>query len=163
MGYLLCSFQHSKLRGKQIPLLARFANRATPPSKALSKIYKQRALKFPAQPIVELIHVIVTYPIGSLVVLSTSEGGLALEQNLHERLSPKVAVVTCSCKVVLKRPLVVDLANPGKSKIDPPIVSSCRSENSAKYLGEGKDLDPRKYSLSFFGKRAGIGSFAVPI
>ena len=119
MGYLLCSVQHSKLRDKQIALLARFANRATPSSKALSKLYKQRALKFPAQLIVvELINVMGTDPIGSLVVLSTSEVGLVLEQNLHERLSPKVRVLTDSCKVVLKQPLVVDLANPGKSKIN---------------------------------------------
>ena len=119
MGYLLCSFQHSKLRDKQIALLARFANRATPSSKALSKLYKQRALKFPAQLIVvELINVMGTDPIGSLVVLSTSEVGLVLEQNLHERLSPKVRVLTDSCKVVLKQPLVVDLANSGKSEIN---------------------------------------------
>ena len=119
MGYLLCSFQHSKLRDKQIALLARFANRATPSSKALSKLYKQRALKFPAQLIVvELINVMGTDPIGSLVVLSTSEVGLVLEQNLHERLSPKVRVLTDSCKVALKQPLVVDLANPGKSEIN---------------------------------------------
>ena len=118
MGYLLFSFEHSKLRDKQIALLARFANRATPSSKALSKLYKQRALKFPAQLIVvELINVMGTDPIGSLVVLSTSEVGLVLEQNLHERLSPKVRVLTDSCKVVLKQPLVVDLANPGKSEI----------------------------------------------
>jgi|TARA_B110000444_G_scaffold69936_1_gene65682 hypothetical protein len=119
VGYLLCSFQHSKLRDKQIALLARFANRATPSSKALSKLYKQRALKFPAQLIVvELINVMGTDPIGSLVVLSTSEVGLVLEQNLHERLSPKVRVLTDSCKVVLKQPLIVDLANPGKSEIN---------------------------------------------
>ena len=119
MGYLPCSFQHSKLRDKQIALVARFANRETPSSKALSKLYKQRALKFPAQLIVvELINVMGTDPIGSLVVLSTSEVGLVLEQNLHERLSPKVRVLTDSCKVVLKQPLVVDLANPGKSEIN---------------------------------------------
>lgn len=167
-----------KLRGKQIPLLARFANLAycferllrsngegpaTPPSKALSKLYKQRALKFPAQLVVELIHVMGTYPIGSLVVLSTSEVALVLEQNLHERLSPKIAVLTDSSKAVLKRPLVVDLANSGKSKMDRSIVSSYRSKNSAKCLGEGKDLDPRNYSFSFFGKRVGIGSFTVRI
>ena len=118
MGYLLCSFQYSKLDDKQIPLLARFANRATPSSKALSKLYKQRALKFPAQLLVELIHVMGTYPIGSLVVLSILEVGLVLEQNLHGILSPKVGVLTDSCKAVLKQPLVVDLANSDKSKID---------------------------------------------
>lgn len=165
-----------KLRGKQIPLLARFANLAycferllgsngegpaTPPSKALTKLYKQRALKFPEQLIVELIHVMGTYPIGSLITLSTGEVGLVLEQNLVERLSPKIAVLTDVDKTLLDGPAVVDLASQGKSKIDRSIVSSYRSQNSSKRLGDGKDLDPRNYSLSFFGKRVGIGSFSV--
>jgi len=166
----------AKLRGKQIPLLARFANlaycferllgsngegSATPPSKALTKLYKQRALKFPEQQIVELIHVMGTYPIGSLITLSSGEVGLVLEQNLQERLSPKIAVLTDRHKGLLKGPVVVDLANQGKSKIDRSIVSSYRSQNSSRRLGDGKDLDPRNYSLSFFGKRVGIGSFSV--
>ncbi len=165
-----------KLRGKQIPLLARFANVAycferllcsngkgasTPPSKALTKLYKQRTLKFPEQLVVELIHVMGTYPIGSLLTLSTGEVGLVLEQNLQERLSPKIAVLTDTEKNLLKDPVVVDLANQGKSKIDRSIVSSYKSKNPAKGLGDGKDLDPRNYSFSFFGKRVGFGSFSV--
>lgn len=165
-----------KLRGKQIPLLARFANLAycferllrsngegvaTPPSKALTKLYKQRALKFPEQLVVELIHVMGTYPIGSLVTLSSGEIGLVLEQNLTERLSPKIAVLTDSSQALLEKPVVTDLANQEKSKIDRSIVSSYNSSNSARCLGESKDVDPRNYSLSFFGKRLGIGSFSV--
>ncbi|PCI77050.1 MAG: hypothetical protein COB20_08940 [SAR86 cluster bacterium] len=165
-----------KLRGNQIPLLARFANLAycferllrsngegpaTPPAKALTKLYKQRALKFPEQLIVELIHVMGTYPVGSLITLSTGEVGLVLEQNLQERLSPKIAVLTDSGKDLLEGPVVVDLANQRKSKIDRSIVTSYRSQNSSKRLGDGRDLDPRNYSLSFFGKRVGIGPFSV--
>ena len=165
-----------KLRSKQIPLLARFANLAysferllrsngegpsTPPSKALTKLYKQRTLKFPEQLVVELIHVMGTYPVGSLVALSTGEVGLTLEQNFQDRLSPKIAVLTDSRKAPLEEPVVVDLANQGQSNIDRSIVSSYRSQNPSKCLGDGKDLDPRNYSLSFFGKRVGIGSFSV--
>lgn len=165
-----------RLRGKQIPLLARFANLAycferllrnndegpsIPPSKALTKLYKQRTLKFPEQLIVELIHVMGTYPIGSLLTLSTGEIGLVLEQNLQEKLSPKIAVLTDAQKGMLKSPVIADLANPGKSKVDRSIVSSYRSKNSSSRLGDGVDLDPRNYNLSFFGKRIGIGSFAV--
>lgn len=167
-----------KLRGKQIPLLARFANLAycferllrsngegpaTPPSKALTKLYKQRALKFHEQLVVELIHVMGTYPIGSLVTLSTGEIGLVLEQNPQEKLSPKIAVLTDADRIPLQDPLLVDLANPSKSKVDRSIVSSYKSQNVSKRLGSGKDLDPRNYCLSFFGKRVGIGSFTVRI
>ncbi len=162
-----------KLRGKQIPLLARFANLAycferllrsngegpaTPPSKALTKLYKQRALKFPEQLVVELIHVMGTYPIGSLVTLSSGEVALVLEQNPQEKLSPKVAVLTDTHRVLLRAPTLVALANQGKSKVSRSIVSSYKSQNSSKQLGEGSDLDPRNYTLSFFGKRVGLGS-----
>lgn len=165
-----------KLRGRQIPLLARFANLAycferllrsngenpaAPPSKALTKLYKQRSLKFPEQLVVELIHVMGTYPIGSLVALSTGEVGLVLGQNLQERLSPRIAVLTDSNKQLLEEPIVVDLAKPEKSKIVRSIVSSYGLQNSSKCLGDGKDLDLRNYSLSFLGKRLGIGSFSV--
>jgi len=134
---------------------------ATPPSKAITKLYKQRALKFPEQLIVELIHVMGAYPIGSLITLSTGEVGLVLEQNLQGKLPPKIAVLTDEGKALLDDPDVVDLANQRKSKVDRFIVSSYRSQNSSKRLGEGRDLDPRNYSLSFFGKRVGIGSLTV--
>lgn len=166
------------LRGKQIPPLARFANLAycferllrsngegpaMPPSRALTKLYKQRALKFPEQLVVELIHVMGTYPIGCLVALSTGEVGLVLEQNFQEKLSPKIAVLTDASKTILESPVVVDLANQGRSKLDRSIVSCFKSGNSAKRLGAGGDLDPRNYSLSFFGRRLGIGPFSVRI
>lgn len=165
-----------QLRGKQIPVLARFANlaycferllrsngmgSATPPAKALTKLYKQRSLKFPEQLVVELIHVLGTYPVGSLVQLSSGEVGLILEQNQQERLSPKIAVLTDRNQRLRKEPALVDLANQGKSKIERVIVSSYQSKNAAKRLGSGKDIDPRNYTLSFFGKRIGIGPLAV--
>ncbi|MEX0963716.1 MAG: HD domain-containing phosphohydrolase [Pseudohongiellaceae bacterium] len=165
-----------QLRGKQIPLLARFANLAycferllrsnaagpaTTPAKALSKLYKQRALKFPEQLVVELIHVMGTYPVGSLVQLSTGEVALVLEQNLQERLSPKIAVLTDANKNLLDKSVLVELANQTKSKLERSIVSSYQSKNVAKRLGEGKDLDPRNYTFSFFGTRIGIGKLTV--
>ena len=165
----------AKLRGTQIPALARFANLAysferllrsngeappRPPPKALTKLYKQRALKFSEQLVVEFIHVMGTYPVGSLITLSTGEVGLVLEQNLTERLSPKIAVLSDDSKNLLRKPRVIDLANQGKSKLDRAIVSSYSSQNSSKGLGGEADLDPRNYSLSFFGKRLGIGPFS---
>ncbi|GJM12022.1 MAG: metal-dependent phosphohydrolase [Pseudohongiella sp.] len=165
----------NKLRGRKIPSLARFANLAysferllqsnndgpaRPPAKALTKLYKQRGLKFPQQLVVELIHVMGTYPIGSLVTLSSGEVGLVLEQNPQEKLSPRIAVLTDTGRAVRRKPIVVDLANQGKSKLDRAIVSSYKSQNSARCLGEGGDLDPRNYSLSFFGMRIGVGIFS---
>ena len=167
-----------QLRGKQIPVLARFANLAycferllrrngenpaTPPAKALTKLYKQRVLKFPEQLVVELIHVLGTYPVGSLVLLSTGEVAIVLEQNLKERLSPKLAVLADSNKALLEKPVIVDLTKQGKSGVDRAIVSSYQSKNPAKRLAEGTDLDARNYTLSFCGKRIGIGPLYVRI
>ena len=167
-----------RLRAGQIPVLARFANLAhcferllrrngqgpaLPPAKALTKLYKQRALKFPEQLVIELIHLMGTYPIGSLVKLSTGEIGLVLEQNLKEKLSPKIALLTDKSMAELKKPALVDLANQGKSKIDRSIVTSYRSQNAADKLAGGKDLDPRNYCFSFFGKRVGLGPLSFRI
>ena len=164
-----------KLRAGQIPVLARFANLAycferllrsngegpaLPPAKALTKLYKQRALKFPEQLVVELIHLMGTYPVGSLVKLSSGEAGLVLEQNPKEKLSPNIALLTDKNMAALEKPKLVDLANQGKSKIDRSIVSSYRSGNAANKLAGGKDLDPRNYCFSFFGRRVGFGSLS---
>ena len=115
-----------KLRAGQIPLLARYANLAycferlvrsngdgcaLPPAKALTKLYKQRALKFPAQLVIELIHLMGTYPIGSLIKLSSGEIGLVLEQNSKEKLSAKIALLTDNKMAVFEKPKLVDLAN----------------------------------------------------
>lgn len=167
-----------QLCGKQIPVLARFANLsycferllrnngegpAMPPSKALSKLYKQRVLKFPEQLVVELIHVLGTYPVGSLVQLSTGEIALVLEQTPKERLSPKIALLTDKERALLEKPKQIDLANPGKSKIDRAIVSSYRSQNSAKRLAGNDPIDSRNYIFSFCGRRMGLGPLSVRI
>lgn len=167
-----------QLRGKQIPVLARFANLAycferllrsnglgpaMPPAKALTKLYKQRSLKFPEQLVVELIHVLGTYPVGSLVQLSSGEVGLVLEQNQSERLSPKLAVLSDENRRLRKEPILVDLSNQGKSKTERIIVSSYQSKNVAKRLGSGKDIDARNYTLSFFGKRIGLGPLTIRV
>lgn len=167
-----------KLRGKQIPVLARFANvaycferllhsngdgAATPPAKALTKLYKQRSLKFPEQLVVEFIHVMGTYPVGSLVQLSSGEVALVLEQNETQRLSPKLAVLTDSSGDLLEKTIRFDLANQNKSNIDRSIVSSYQSKSCAKRLESSCDLDPRNYTFDFCGRRIGVGPLSLRI
>jgi len=104
-----------------------------------------------------------TYPVGSLVILSSGEIGLVLEQNLKEKLSPKIALLTDKNVAMLEKPKLVDLANQEKSKINRSIVTSYRSKNAANKLAGGKDLDPRNYCLSFFGKRVGLGPLSLRV
>jgi HD-GYP domain-containing protein (c-di-GMP phosphodiesterase class II) len=163
------------LRGEQISLLARFANlaycferllynnneEAICPAKALTRLYKQRALKFPEQLVVELIHVMGTYPLGSLVELSSGEVALVLNQNLTERLSPKVAILTDASKEPLQKSLLIDLAKQEKLKEQRSIIASYNTGNALKDYARGAGIDPQNYAFSFFGKRVGIGRFSI--
>ncbi len=164
------------LCGRQIPVLARFANLAycferllrsnsegpaVNPAKALTKLYKQRSLKFPEQLVVELIQVMGTYPVGSLVEFSTGEVALVLEQNPAEKLSPKVAVLTDANKNLLQKYLLIDLAKQGKLKENRSIVASYKTDNVAKRLGKDSAIDPGNYTFSFVGRRIGFGVFSI--
>lgn len=163
------------LRGEQIPLLARFANLAycferllynnntdaICPAKALTRLYKQRALKFSEQLVVELIHVMGTYPLGSLVELSSGEVALVLNQNLTQRLSPKVAILTDPSKGLLQKSLLIDLAKQEKMKEQRSIVSGYVAGNTFRNYAQGIGIDPQNCALSFFGKKIGIAWFSI--
>ncbi|PCJ27768.1 MAG: hypothetical protein COA96_02660 [SAR86 cluster bacterium] len=160
------------LRGEQIPVLARFANLAYcferllksdskgSPTSALNRLYKQRVLKFPEQLIVEFIHVMGMYSIGSLVELSSGEVALVLEQNQVQKLSPKIAILTDKNKSPLNSCEIVELGNE-KDKLVRSIRSSFTNNESEKNSRQGKVLDPANYTFSFCGKRIGIGSIGL--
>lgn len=150
------------LRGDQIPVLARFAifgycferllltndkRRNISPAKAISRLYKQRELKFPEQLIVEFIHVMGMYPLGTLVQLSTGELALVLEKNNSNRLQPRIAVITDKLAKPLSDPRVVDLAE--KAETGLAVVGSV---DPARFK-----LDLAPYRFRFFGRQIRIG------
>jgi len=117
-------FPH-QLEGDKIPLLAkiaglvtfydnlvnpRVASMALSSSKATAELYKQRNYAFQEQLIVEFIHAIGLYPVGTAVVLSTGEVGLVVEQNSQHRLKPKVLILIDKYKSYLGVPVVLDMA-----------------------------------------------------
>ena len=153
-----------KLRGDQIPVLARFASLAfsferllrngcqsgnISPAKAIARLYKQRALKFPEQLVVEFIHVMGMYPVGTVVELSTGELAVVLEQNLNARLFPRVGLLTDELRNVLSAARIADLSQPAKSEPERSITSSVEP------VQHGLDLS--QYTFSFSGKRIGLG------
>lgn len=161
-----------KLRGEQIPELARFSNMAycferllksnsgdqlVPPSKALAKLYKQRVLKFPQQLVVEFIHVLGSFPIGSMVELSSSEIALVLEQNSSARLYPKVAIIAESDGVPLEKPRIVELANQPSSEEPLSISTVFKTDCSHKKA----TIKPSIYTFSFCGIRVGFGAIGL--
>jgi HD-GYP domain-containing protein (c-di-GMP phosphodiesterase class II) len=151
------------IRGDQIPALARYASLAycferllrthcesgkISPVKAIARLYKQRLLKLPEQLIVEFIHVLGMYPVGTVVELSSGELAIILEQNDSQRLFPLVAMITNAERKLLKTPIKCDLSK----------------QKGTSNLSIMKGVDPQEfeidlidYRLQFFGKRVGIG------
>jgi len=150
------------LRGDQIPVLARFAilgycferlmlsndvRRSISPAKAISRLYKQRELKFPEQLIVEFIHVMGMYPVGTVVQLSTGEMALVLEKNVSNRLQPRIAIITDKLAKPVAEPRVIDLSDKADNGL--AIVGSV---DPARFK-----LDLTPYRFRFFGKRFSLG------
>lgn len=160
------------LKGEQIPSLAQFANLAycyerllklngeavpVSPASALSRLYKQRALKFPEQLVVELIRVMGVYPLGSLVELSSGEVALVLEQIPEHKLLPKVALLTDKYKCVVEKNKIVKLGDGENSQRNfiqnRSIIGSFPNTDSPENARLEAKLKPSDYAFSFCGKR----------
>ena len=157
------------IKGNQIPSLARYATLAycferllrnkclgakISPARAIARLYKQRVLKFPEQLVVEFIHVLGMYPVGTVVQLCSGELAMILEQNESQRLFPRVALLTDTQRKQLGSPKVVDLS---AEKSDSNRGISC-SLNPADY-----DLDLSDYRMKFFGMRLGVGPLSIRV
>lgn len=159
-----------RLRGEQIPALARFANLAycyerllgtnsksgkCSPAKAMSKLYKQRVLKFPEQLVSEFIHLLGMYPVGTIVELASKELAIVLEQNTEEKLYPRVAILTDTNKSTLAEPRVVDLVKEKQAEVSRSIIG----------VPDVKQLDvhARDYTFKFYGKKLGLGPLSFRV
>lgn len=155
------------LRGDQIPVLSRFAilahcferllrsnesKRKVAPGKIMARLYKQRELKFPEQLVVEFIHVLGMYPVGSLVELSTGERALVLQQNAKDRLNPKIALLTDAMHRPLDGPRLVDL----RAEKDGSEARSVVANVSPAEM----DIDLSDYTFRFSGRRVSLGPLA---
>ncbi len=157
------------LKGDQIPSLARYAILAfcferllransqhgrISPARAIARLYKQRVLKFPEQLIVEFIHVMGMYPVGTMVELCSGELALVLEQHESQRLLPKVALLTDVSRSLLKNPKVIELSKEA-SKKNRGISTSVNPQDYP--------LDLRQYTQKFFGTRLGLGILSIRV
>lgn len=159
-----------RLRGEQIPALARFANLAycyerllgsnlpagkCSPARAISKLYKQRVLKLPEQLVSEFIHCLGMYPVGTVLLLKTRELALVLEQNPIEKLFPRVAILTTPDGEVLDEPKIVELAKEKQAEESRAIIGvpDVRTIN----------VNPSDYTFSFYGKKLGLGPLSFRV
>lgn len=153
------------LKGEQIPALARLAHLGfsferllhslsettnVSPARAIARLYKQRDLKFPEQLIVEFIHLMGMYPVGTLVELNTGEIAIVLEQHPNEKLNPKVAILTGVDQVKVPKPSVVQLGEDASGR---SVLSSLGPKH--------KGVRASDYRFSFAGKRLAIGGFGI--
>jgi hypothetical protein len=92
-----------------------------------------------------------TYPIGSLVELSSGELALVWEQNHEERLSPTVAIITDGQRQKLAKPRLVDLS---AQKANSANLNIARSVNPG-----GLAIDTSEYCFAFLGKRISVAGF----
>ncbi len=148
------------LRGEQIPVLARFASlahcferlinsnnpaRRVSPARAMSRIYKQRLLKFPEQLVGEFSAAIGMYPVGTLVNLSSKEVALVLEQSGSGKMNPKIAILSDARGQKLEKAEIVNLAEKDAAERVRSITGPTDIRST--------DLDPGEYTFAFAGKR----------
>ncbi len=155
--------------GDQIPRLARVANLAysyerllkrssandQSPASAISRLYKQRKLKFAEQLVFEFIKALGMFPAGSVVELENGSIGIVTEQNPNQRLTPKIVVITTSRKQRLKKFLPI---NQDASKNQRTTKLITRSLRRGSYKTDPAELTPR-----LFGKRIGLGKLGMRI
>lgn len=154
-------------RGDQITMLAQIANLAysyerllkrstradLSPAVAVSQLYKQRKIKLADQLVYEFIRALGMFPAGSVVELATGEIGIVTEQNVNQRLTPKIAVVTTARKQMKKK---FELINQNASKEQHLVKSITRSLKRGAY-----SIDPAQFTDSLFGKRFGFGKLGL--
>jgi HD-GYP domain-containing protein (c-di-GMP phosphodiesterase class II) len=154
-------------RGDHIPMLARIANLAysyermlrrsseadLSPATAISRLYKQRKIKFADQLVYEFIKALGMFPAGSVVELATGEVGIVTEQNPNQRLSPKITVVTNARKQPRSK---FELINQGEQQDQEMVRSITRSLKRGSY-----NIDPASFTSELFGRRIGIGKLGL--
>ncbi|MBT8146313.1 MAG: HD domain-containing protein, partial [Gammaproteobacteria bacterium] len=154
-------------RGDLIPILARIANLAysyerllkrsseadMSPATAISRLYKQRRIKFADQLVYEFIKALGMFPTGSVVELATGEIGIVTEQNASQRLTPKITVVTTARKQLKSK---YELINQGEQKDQTMIKSITRSLKRGSY-----NINPASFTDGLFGRRIGFGKLGL--
>lgn len=156
-------------RGDQISSLARIANLSysyerllksssendVSPAIAVSRLYKQRKLKFADQLVFEFIKALGMFPAGSVVELVTGEVGVVIEQNANQKLTPKIVVVTNARKRHREKFTLIN-QNGVKETEMLPVKAIKRSLQKGTH-----EVDPVVLMPRIFGKRVGLGKISL--
>ena len=144
------------IQGTQIPVYGRMAaiidcygamtsNRpfraAKSPYTALQNIYNWRDSAFQPELVEQFLQCIGVYPTGSLVEMSNGEVAIVLEQNLTQRMRPKIMLILNEEKKHLMDYKIIDLTEQFEDSSNLPL-------NIYRGLDPGAyDIDPAEYYL----------------
>ncbi|NOQ89623.1 MAG: HD domain-containing protein, partial [Gammaproteobacteria bacterium] len=146
----------NSLHGTQIPVYGRMAaiidcydamtshrpfSAAKSPYAALQNIYNWRGSAFQPELVEQFLQCIGVYPTGSLVEMTSGEVAIVMEQNLTQRMRPKVMLVLDEDKEHLKEYKIIDLVEKFEDADHLPL-------NIHRGLDPGSyDIDPTEYYL----------------
>jgi len=144
------------LQGTQIPVYGRMAaiidcydamtsNRpfstAKSPYVALQNIYNWRGSAFQPELVEQFLQCIGVYPTGSLIEMTNGEVAIVLEQNLAQRMRPKIMLILDEEKAHFMEYKIVDLSEQFEDSSNAPL-------NIYRGLDPGVyDIDPTEYYL----------------
>jgi HD-GYP domain-containing protein (c-di-GMP phosphodiesterase class II) len=144
------------IQGTQIPVYGRMAaiidcydamtsNRpysaAKSPYAALQNIYNWRGSAFQPELVEQFLQCIGVYPTGSLVEMTNGEVAIVLEQNLTQRMRPKIMLILNEQKAHLMEYKIIDLTEQFEDSSNLPL-------NIYRGLDPGAyDIDPAEYYL----------------
>lgn len=144
------------LQGSQIPVYGRMAaiidcydamtshrpfSAAKSPYVALQNIYNWRGSAFQPELVEQFLQCIGVYPTGSLVEMTNGQVGIVLEQNLTQRMRPKIMIILNESKENLMEYKIVDLSEQFEDESNLPL-------NIHRGLDPGVyDIDPTEYYL----------------
>jgi len=146
----------NSLHGTQIPVYGRMAaiidcydamtsqrpfSAAKSPYDALQNIYNWRGTAFQPELVEQFLQCIGVYPTGSLVEMTNGGVGIVMEQNLTQRMRPKVMLILDEDKAHLKEYKIIDLVEKFEDENDLPL-------NIIRGLSPGSHgIDPAEYYL----------------
>jgi HD-GYP domain-containing protein (c-di-GMP phosphodiesterase class II) len=144
------------LQGTQIPVYGRMAaiidcydamtskrpfSAAKSPYVALQNIYNWRGSAFQPELVEQFLQCMGVYPTGSLVEMSNGEVAIVLEQNMTQRMRPKIMLILNEEKIHFEEYKIIDLAEHFEDNDHLPL-------NIYRGLDPGAyDIDPTEYYL----------------
>ena len=108
---------------------------------ALERLYAKRGRSFSESAVIEFVHCVGIYPVGTLVALNTGEVAVVIAQNRARQLKPRVLVLLAPDKTPHNFPTALDLVYAPEAANGKPYSIFCALPDGA------YGLDPQEFYL----------------